>query len=64
MKKQIFGTIMCLFGFLLITGGTLVNGLLAIACLSAGVYAIRKENKPKSKIKVYRHYDREKLQAA
>ena len=64
MKKQIFGTIMCLLGFVLVSGGTIVNGLLAIVCLSAGVYALRKESKPKSKLKIYQHYDREKLQAA
>jgi len=40
MKKQIFGTIMCLMGIMFVSGGTIVNGLLACVCLAAGAYAL------------------------
>ncbi len=40
MKKQIFGTIMCLMGIMFVSGGTIVNGLLACVCLAVGAYAL------------------------
>ena len=58
MKKQIFGTIMCLLGFVLVSGGTVANGLFAILCLGVGAimlhtphtYTKRKQAKQKELI--------------